>query len=568
MLYFSRIKLGTGATFKVFLDFRCLMKKRIFPLLIVTVLALTAMVGGFISNKVQATAPTAKEQTRTVDVENSFNEAMNLVETSYVDKIEHDALTKASIEGMLRALDPHSNYYDSKEFQELQSEQHSQFYGIGVSINRRNNRVYIFATIKGTPADHAGLRYGDAIVKVDGKSATDWSTQEVLLHVRGPKGTPVEIEVERAGVPKPLSFRIVRDAVPLPAVRNAFMIKPGIGYVLLLGNFPHTTEEEVVQAVESLKEQGMRSLILDLRNNPGGLLSQAVKVGSIFLQKGQTIVSIRGRDSRFESRTHESTNSTPEDMPLVVLINRNSASASEIVAGAIQDHDRGLIVGENSFGKGLVQTVFPLPYGSGLTLTTMKYYTPSGRLIQRDYSGLSYYEYYTRHDKNGQKPSGEAFRTDTGRDVYSGGGIKPDIEVKAPDAGKLRGRIFNATFEFARQLVSGQMNGLQQFKVTRTTYNHKLRDDEYLITDKVVTAFKAFIASNENFKLTDAQFTENLDYIKRRIREEVVTAAYGTDVGNQVVLESDEQLLKAVDELPRARTLAENARAQLSQPKK
>jgi carboxyl-terminal processing protease len=347
------------------------------------------------------------------------------------------------------------------------------------------------------------------------------------------------------------------------------MVKPGIGYVLLLGNFPHTTEEEVVQAIDNLKAQGMRSLVLDLRNNPGGLLSQAVKVGSIFLQRGQTIVSIRGRDSRFESRTHESTNPSPEDMPLVVLINRNSASASEIVAGAIQDHDRGLIVGENSFGKGLVQTVFPLPYGSGLTLTTMKYYTPSGRLIQRDYSGLSYYEYYTHHhDKNGQKPSSEAFRTDTGRDVFGGGGIKPDIEVKSPDATKVRGRIFNSTFEFARQLVAGQVAGLQQFKVGRTTYNHKLREDEYVITDKVVAAFKSFITSNENFKLTDAQFTENLTYIKRRIREEVVTAAYGTDVGNQVVLESDEQLLRAVDELPRARTLAENARAKLEQPKK
>lgn len=534
--------------------------KRTFTVLIFAIMLMGTLAGGFYSHKVQATNPGS--QVRTTDIESIFTEALNIVETNYVDEIKHDNLTKVAIQNMLRTLDPHSNYFDSKEFQELQREQHSQFFGIGVTINRRNNRVFILSAIKGTPAEQAGLRYGDAILKVNDKSATEWSTQEVLENVRGPKGEPVEIEVERAGVPKPLTFKIVRDAVPLPSIRNAFMVKPGVGYIALVGGFNHTTEDELLQAMEGLKSEGMKSLILDVRNNPGGLLTQAIKVSNIFLQKGQSIVSIRGRDNRTESRSHDANNSAPEDIPLVILINRSTASASEIVAGAIQDHDRGIIVGESSFGKGLVQTVFRLPYGSGLTLTTAKYYTPSGRLIQRDYSGLSFYEYYSNHFKQDAKqPVGEKHRTDSGRDVYSGGGIKPDVEVKLSEFTPAKAKLFNATFAFARELTAGLIPGQAQFKVTRTSFNHKLGADEFVVTDKVVAAFQTFLSSKEreNLKVTETQFNENLDYIKRRIREEVVTAAYGTEVGNQVLLEGDEQVLRAVDELPNARQLAENA---------
>ncbi|MCS6884099.1 MAG: S41 family peptidase [Acidobacteriota bacterium] len=526
--------------------------------LAIGIISAAAVTGG-LRQKVQATFPAQSDKPRAVDVERSFSEAVAVVENNYVDRVENDVLTKASIQGLLRTLDPHSSYFDSKEFQELQSEQHSQFFGIGVTINRRNDRVYVLSTIKNTPAERAGLRYGDAIIKVDGKSAVDWSTQEVMERVRGPKGEPVEIEIERPGVPKPLTFRIYRDAVPLPSIRNAYMIRPGIGYIALVGGFNHTTEQELLRAIEDLKLQGMQSLILDLRNNPGGLLTQAVKVANIFLQRGQVVVSVRGRNERFESRVYEAVNPDPEDMPLVVLINRSTASASEIVAGAIQDHDRGLIVGETSFGKGLVQTVFHLPYGSGLTLTTAKYYTPSGRLIQREYRGLSLYDYYVRREQNTN--SRTVHRTDAGRNVYSGGGIKPDIEVKGLEANPLRVRIFEGVFDFVRQLVNGQMQGFANFKITKTVFNHKLRDDEFQITDKLLAAFRAHISLNERFKLTDAQFNENLAYIKQRLREEIVTAAYGTEVAQQVFLASDPQTLRAIEELPRARLLAENARA-------
>src|SRR5262249_507118 len=257
------------------------MKKRLFPLLILSILVLAALVGGVVSNQVQATAPTSNEKTHAADIESSFNETMGLIESRYADKIDHEVLTKASIKGMLRTLDPHSNYLDPKDLKDLKSEQHSQFYGIGVTINRRNNRVYILSTIKGTPADRAGLRYGDAILTVDGKPATDWSTLDVMEHVRGPKGEPVEIEVQRAGVPKPLTFKIVRDAVSQPSIRNAYMIQPGIGYIGLIYTFSHTTEEELLRSIDGLKAQGMRALILDIRNNPGGLLAQATKVSNV-----------------------------------------------------------------------------------------------------------------------------------------------------------------------------------------------------------------------------------------------------------------------------------------------
>ncbi|KAF0239912.1 MAG: carboxyl-terminal processing protease, partial [bacterium] len=294
-------------------------KTRSFTLLIFSIILAGTLTGGFYGRKVQATPP-GGEQVRATDIESSFSEALNIVEANYVDDIKHENLTKASIQNMLRTLDPHSNYFDSKEFQELQSEQHSQFFGIGVTINRRNDRVFILSAIKGTPAEQAGLRYGDAILKVDSKQATEWSTQEVLEHVRGPKGETVEIEVERAGVPKPLTFKIVRDAVPLPSIRNTYMIKPGVGYIALVGGFNHTTEDELLQAMESLKSQGMKSMVLDLRNNPGGLLTQAIKVSNVFLQKGQSIVSIKGRDKSSESRAHEASNPSPEDIPLVILI--------------------------------------------------------------------------------------------------------------------------------------------------------------------------------------------------------------------------------------------------------
>ena len=320
------------------------------------------------------------------EIEKDYNEAVSTVSSNYVGEIDYEKATQAAVQGMLTTLDPHSMYFPFSEFKKLKEDQDSRFYGIGVTIVQHRDGVYIQSAVENTPAARLGLRYGDRILEVDGKDARDWSSEQVSKNVRGGLGKPVTIKIDRAGSEAPLDFTIVRDAVPLPSIRNAYMVRPGTGYVGLTGGFQHTTDEELREAIGKLKGQGMRQLILDLRGNPGGLLDQAIDVSSEFLPRGQVVVSVRGRGDYNEPIVYKSSGTEPEDVPLVVLINRGTASASEIVAGAIQDHGRGLVVGETSFGKGLVQRVYQLPFNTGLTLTTARYYTPYGRSLQRDYS--------------------------------------------------------------------------------------------------------------------------------------------------------------------------------------
>src|SRR5712692_8432433 len=340
----------------------------------------------------------ASEKYEADKIEADYREAISTVEDKYAGEIDYEKATQAAIQGMLFTLDPHSVYFPAAEFKKLKEDQASSFYGIGVQILRHEDGVYIQSVVDGTPASRAGLRYGDRIVDVDGKDARDWSSEEVSKNVRGARGEPVQLKVERAGEEVAVNFKIVRDSVPLPSIRNAFMISAGTGYVGLVGGFQHTTDDELRESMATLRKDGMRQMILDLRNNPGGLLDQAIDVSSEFLPRDKVIVSVKGRSEYHEPAVYKSGGSNPEDVPLVVLINRNTASASEIVAGAIQDHGRGLIVGETSFGKGLVQHVFQLPFNTGLTLTTARYYTPYGRSLQRDYSSGSLYDYYTRRD--------------------------------------------------------------------------------------------------------------------------------------------------------------------------
>jgi carboxyl-terminal processing protease len=541
-------------------------KTRALPLVAICIIALATLAGGYFGSPrvvhVAAGTPDADEELR-----KEFQEALETVQDSYAGRLDLELLGKASIQGMLHQLDPHSTFFTKKEFDDMQTEQSSRTYGIGVTISKRYDRVYILSVTADGPSWRAGLRYGDAILAIDKQNAEDWTTEQVMYRVRGEKGDSIEITVERAGVPNPITFSIKRDEVKLPTVRNAFMInQSGVGYVALTGGFSARTDEEVSEAMTHLKQEGMRQLVLDLRDNPGGLLDEAIKVAMKFLPPGEKIVEVRGRDEEAAPSIHRVLdNNVPETMPIVILINRRTASASEVVAGALQDHDRALIVGENSFGKGLVQGVFRLWGGTGLVLTTARYYTPTGRLIQRNYANMSFYDYYfNRGDaEHPDAARGDALHTDAGRLVYGGGGITPDIESKTPETGAVRGRLFYGAFHFVRQLAAGQINGMREYRIGETQYKTRLTADDfnrYPITDALVAAFRAYLATKPPFNISDAQFNGKLDYIRSQLRRELISAAYGADAGDQVYLADDVQFRKAVDSLDQARALADNAR--------
>ncbi|HEX5708744.1 MAG TPA: S41 family peptidase [Pyrinomonadaceae bacterium] len=565
----------------------------------ITVVAVAALVGGIAHTRGLGPLGASRATGAAEEVERGYREALEIVEANYAGEVEFERASEAAIQGMLWSLDPHSNFFTAADYAKLLQDQESRFTGIGVSIQRHRDAVYVQSPVEGTPAARAGLRFGDRIVEVDGKNAREWTTAQVSKAVRGERGKRVTLKVERAGSEAPLYFTIVRDSVPQPSVRNAFMIRPGVGYVALTGGFTQTTTKELRDAFERLRGEGMRQVVLDLRNNGGGLLEQSVNVASLFVGRGQTVVTVRGRaDERTRVLKNQSTD--PVEFPLVVLINRNSASASEIVAGAIQDHGRGLIVGETSFGKGLVQKVFPLPFGAGLTLTTAKYYTPYGRLIQREYTGGTYYDYYARREDeaapaNGTvapgapatpgspsqpsqtgapseaptpepiphaSPTGPPITTAAGRVFYGGGGITPDHHVRPLDLGTpARVRIYDASFHFTRELAAGRVGGLESYRVPETPqFGRAPRATDFPVTDRVVEAFRDFVRRGAEPGLSVAALDADLDFARMRLREDIITAAFGLEAGARVTLDTDPQALRALEVFPEARTLAENVR--------
>jgi carboxyl-terminal processing protease len=492
-----------------------------------------------------------------------YKEALDVIDKNYVGSIAHEKVTESSIQSMLWTLDPHSSFFTRDEFRRLYEEQASQFYGIGVSILQHRDGVYVQSVIPNTPADKAGLRYGDKFLQVDGKDATQWSSSEVSKNVRGKGGTRVKVRVERASASAPLDFEIVRGGVPLPSIRNYFMLPNGVGYIGLTGGFQETTSEELGDAIKELQKQGMKSLVLDLRNNPGGLLPQAIDVVGKFVPSGQTVVSVKGRARYAQTQELRSSGGQIEDFPLVVMINGGSASASEIVAGAIQDYGRGVVVGTESFGKGLVQRVFQLPYDTGLTLTTARYYTPYGRSLQRDYSSGSIYDYYSHQNGNSStnesqpKPVGSPVTTPSGRVLYGGRGIEPDVRVSPLEYNALRYRINDAAFYFVRQLVAGKIAGFENYKVDRQNQSLTIAANSLQVNDKLFEAFRNFTVADKASGLTAELLNSQIEFGKMRIREELATANYSNEAGIQVLLEVDPQILKAMEVMPDARRLLE-----------
>lgn len=533
-----------------------------FTIFALIIIFLGAVVGGLFGKiAVNSSADTTLTAEKIVS---DYREALDVIDANYVNKVDHEKVSDSSIQSMLWTLDPHSSFFTRDEFRKLYEDQSSQFYGIGVSILQHRDGVYVQSVIPKTPADKAGVRYGDKFLAVDDKDAKEWTSSEVSKNVRGEQGTSVRVKFERVGADKPIEMTITRGGVPLPSIRNYFMLSNGVGYVGLTGGFQETTSAELDEAMRELKKQGMKSLVLDLRGNPGGLLPQAIEVVSRFVPQGQTVVSVKGRSRYAKTQELRTNGSDYSDIPLVVMINGGSASASEIVAGAVQDYNRGVIVGTDSFGKGLVQRVFPLPYGTGLTLTTARYYTPFGRSLQKDYSSGSIYDYYTGHDDGEEgadakpKPAGSPVTTAGGRVLFGGRGIEPDQKVSALAFTPLRLRLNEAAFYFVRQLAAGKVVGFENLKAEKQNYNLTIANSDLIVSDKLFEAFRAFTVANKDNGLTAENINSQIDYAKTRIREELATANYSNEAGVQVLLETDPQVLKAVQAMSEAQKLTGN----------
>ncbi len=505
------------------------------------------------------------------NIESEVSEALSIIEANHVDgkSLDYNEVFKATIDSMLHTLDPHSNYFDAKEFEQFRTDQSSRYFGIGATIGDLTGPdgkivgTFIKATFDGAPAHRAGLRYGDKIVEVNGVSMLGKPFFEVRNFLRGPRGTMAKMIVEKYGTSKRETVEIVRDAVSQPSISEAYMIRPGVGYMNMSGGFNQTTFNEFRQGMQDLKSLGMTQLVLDLRNNGGGLVNQAYFIANTFLSKGQTIFTQKGR---FEGTadSYPSTNPNPDDSTVVLLVNRNSASASEILAGALQDHDRALIVGENTFGKGLVQNPFQIEYGSMLLLTIAKYETPSGRLIQRDYSDGNLYNYYTnggtfRDEKPTEVPKGEERKTDSGRLVYGGGGILPDEVVKpktlSDESVRVQQKLVNPVLSFSFDLAYGKVTGFETWKVDRPIkFDYDIAAKDFVVTDTLFRAFKKM--AYEKYRISPALVDKEREFIYRSIRAELVTAAYGSTTSFQVFNEFDNQLLRAIELMPRAKQLA------------
>ena len=523
---------------------------------ILSTVLLCTLLGGLHGRQVEATTGVDDS-----DVKNSFNEltrVYNVIEQNYADVVDPDRAVygvipdqpgsetfAGAIPGALRSLDPHSNFYDPQAFSKLREDQEGKYYGVGMQIGPHPGKlgklvIVVVFPIPGSPAFRAGLRPGDVISKVNGQSTDGMSTQQVAERLKGPKGTRVHITVTREGYDQPLEFDITRDEISQRSVDDVFMLKPGVAYIHI-NKFNETTNDELTQALKDVDEKELQGLVLDLRGNPGGLLQEAVDVSDHFLEKGQLIVYHYGRHSQ-EKRYYTTKGDGGREYPIVVLINRYTASAAEIVTGALQDHDRALVMGQPSFGKGLVQTVFPLSEHTGLALTTARYYTPSGRLIQRDYDNVSLYDYYY-HPEDSPTPHTEVRLTDGGREVYGGGGITPDIKYEEPKLTPVQETLLQHLFEFGKYYL-----GI-----------HKTIPRDFQVTDAVLQEFHQYLAE-QKISVSDQDLKNNSDFLSSRIRLQLVDFIYGTTEADKLGMETDPLVQKAMNSMPQASELVAKAK--------
>jgi carboxyl-terminal processing protease len=520
-------------------------------------IAISAVAGGLFGRGV------AQSQDRLTENYRTFTAALSVIESRYVDKVESDRLVYGAISGMLQTLDPHSNFMDPRTYAQLRERQEGRYYGLGITINVVDGDITVQGIFEGSPAYKLGIRRGDIIAKIDGEDAKGWTSDQAVRKLRGPKGTSVEVSIKRPGGEGLIPISVQRDEITIPSIPAYFMVDQQTGYIRLQ-DFAENTDRDLGRALDDLSTKGMKRLLLDLRGNPGGPLDQAIRVSNRFLRKGDLIVYTRGRVPNSDQDFHATEESEYTALPLIVLANRNSASASEIVSGALQDHDRALIVGETTFGKALVQSIYRVSQGAGLALTTARYYTPSGRLIQRPWDGtFDEYLSYTYRDQDANRPhdSKDLKYTDSGRRVYGGGGIEPDRRMDGPIEGFNPSRFARSLF--ARQLFSGFAQRFSAVGDTRPGAmgkDRKFVSPDFTVDAAMLNDFKSFVTS-QGVKMDAAAFEADLAVIKAMIRFDIDVQLFGVVTARKHLMEADPQAQFALSLFREAEQLTQLARS-------
>jgi carboxyl-terminal processing protease len=517
-----------------------------FPLIVLA----CALIGGTYGPSLGTAAAAATSDDDVKTSLKTFTKAYNLVEDNFAEEVSPDkAIYNGAIPGMLRTLDPHSSFFDPRSFAIMREDQRGNYYGVGMKVQQRAAGTMVYEPFKGSPAFKAGLRPGDIIVAVNDKPTKGLGSTEVADMLKGPRGTQAKIDVQREGYDKPLTFSVTRDSINRTTVPEAISLKNGVWYIWI-EQFNETTSRDLEANLKRIGENNIKGLVLDLRGNPGGLLNEGVATADKFLNKDEVIVSHRGRASAEKVYTARNGNHG-HLYPIVVMVSRSSASAAEIVSGALQDHDRAWIFGDNTFGKGLVQTVFPLIENSGLALTTAKYYTPSGRLIQRDYSHTSFFDYYYKANTEARNNQ-DVKMTDSGRTVYGGGGISPDQKYVAPKYDKfqielVRNGVF---FNFTAFYLGTHPN----LKVT----------DTWTPDMAVIDSFHEWLLK-KNITFTEADFTQHVDWMKHDLTENIYFSALSSEDSRVYRDVTDPEVAQAVEALPKAQALLNSAKKMIVQ---
>ena len=524
--------------------------------LVSSVLVVSAVAGGLVGRS------TVSSQERLPERYRAYTTALRLIEANYVEKTPTDRVVYNSISGMLQTLDPHSAFLDPKTYAQMQERQGGRYFGLGITIQSIDGDITATSLFEGSPAYRKGVRRGDVIARVDGDSAKGWTTDQAAKRMRGQKGTLVHLSLRRRGFDQLIELDVSRDEINIPTIPASFMIDETTGYIRL-ENFAQQTDNDLTSTLKTLKGHGMKRLMLDLRGNPGGPLDQAIKVSSKFLQPGQMVVYTRGRVPNSDQDFRAADKSDYTEVPLVVLASRASASAAEIVSGALQDHDRAIIVGETTFGKALVQSVYGISEGAGLALTTARYYTPSGRLIQRPWDGtFDEYLNYGLKDQSVDRehPPSQLRYTDSGRKVYGGGGVEPDHRLEGPIEGFNPSRFGRSLY--ARQafsLYAQKFSAVGDTRISAVSHDRKFVARDFVVDAAMVEDFRQYLQA-EHITIDEAAFAQDLVFIKSMMRYDIDLNLWTVSDARRQLIATDPQAQLALGLFPEAERLARMAR--------